>query len=603
VTGELTVYYADDFSGHSELTHVIRDQRTGRLLHVQFDREPPRRLRSGSVVRMSGRELDSTLYVRAAQTDATAAGDSGVQVLSSSTAPTGDQRTLAMIVNFTDSSVSCAQDWVDDVLFTNPSGYSVDALYRDNSHGLVSFSGSVLPPVTINALRTDACDISGWAQAADTLAAGSGVDLSAYSHKMYVMPPSQCGAAGMGTVGGPTGRTWVFSCGSKGVYSHELGHNLGMDHASTPALEYGDGTDPMSAANWMLRGLNAPHRQQLGWLPPSAYQVVSQDGLYQVAPIAADPATASLPQVVTIRKPDTNEYYYLSYRYPGGFDDYIDGSYYYRLNIHRYLPGGSLSRTFLLAGLADAETFADSVNGITITELSHDSLHAAFQVHFSAPCVQATPVVNVSPQDQAGTAGAPGTYVMSLTNGDSANCPASTFSVSDLVPSNFTASISATSVVALPGTTAQTSMVLTPSQSAAPGTYQASLQAQDPNVALHAVTANVTYTVQPPADTQPPTTPTNVSASVVMIKKSKQVQLSWAAATDNMAVAGYRIFKNGALVSTTPATSWSDATVATGYTYSYAVGAYDAAGNSSPQSSSVSVNLSSNGGGGGGQKR
>src|SRR5439155_13133985 len=102
---------------------------------------------------------------------------------------------------------------------------------------------------------------------------------------------------------------------------------------------------------------NAPHRQQLGWLGTNS-QLVTQSGNYDVAALALDPTAATASQMLMIPKPDTNEYYYLSYRQPIGFDNYIDGSLYNRLSIHRYngavgpVPS-TVTKTFLLAGLAD----------------------------------------------------------------------------------------------------------------------------------------------------------------------------------------------------------------------------------------------------------
>src|SRR5690348_12950451 len=47
-----------------------------------------------------------------------------------------------------------------------------------------------------------------------------------------------------------------------------------------------------------------------------------------------------------------------------------------------------------------------------------------------------------------------------------------------------------------------------------------------------------------PRDTQPPSVPGDLSASAV---SSAQIELSWSASTDNRAVTGYRIRRNGVL--------------------------------------------------------
>ena len=56
-----------------------------------------------------------------------------------------------------------------------------------------------------------------------------------------------------------------------------------------------------------------------------------------------------------------------------------------------------------------------------------------------------------------------------------------------------------------------------------------------------------------------------------------------------MGVTGYKVFRNGTQVGTATNTSYQDTGLSGGATYSYAVAAYDAAGNTSAQSSSVSV--------------
>jgi chitodextrinase len=89
----------------------------------------------------------------------------------------------------------------------------------------------------------------------------------------------------------------------------------------------------------------------------------------------------------------------------------------------------------------------------------------------------------------------------------------------------------------------------------------------------------------PPPDTSPPTVPTGLTATPVV----SGVSLSWTASTDDQGVAGYRIYRNGSLVVTSQATSYLDSGLSPQTTYTYSVSAYDAAGNVSALSSSVSA--------------
>ncbi len=91
-------------------------------------------------------------------------------------------------------------------------------------------------------------------------------------------------------------------------------------------------------------------------------------------------------------------------------------------------------------------------------------------------------------------------------------------------------------------------------------------------------------------ETTPPTVPKNLTAVAV---SSNQIDLSWTASMDNVGIAGYRVFRNGTLITplgTVPTNSYSDATgLSPSTTYTYTVSAYDAAGNVSGQSANASA--------------
>jgi chitodextrinase len=94
------------------------------------------------------------------------------------------------------------------------------------------------------------------------------------------------------------------------------------------------------------------------------------------------------------------------------------------------------------------------------------------------------------------------------------------------------------------------------------------------------------------SDAQTPTVPTNVTASAA---SSSQINLSWSASSDNVGIAGYRIYRNGGTtpITTVNGTSYQNAGLAAGTTYTYTVAAYDAAGNVSGNSSPASATTAS----------
>lgn len=87
-------------------------------------------------------------------------------------------------------------------------------------------------------------------------------------------------------------------------------------------------------------------------------------------------------------------------------------------------------------------------------------------------------------------------------------------------------------------------------------------------------------------DNQAPTVPTGLSGSA---PNSSTVNLTWNASTDNVAVSGYRVYRNGGQIGTSATTSYSDGGRTGTTTYSYQVAAYDAVPNVSGLSSAINV--------------
>ena len=87
-----------------------------------------------------------------------------------------------------------------------------------------------------------------------------------------------------------------------------------------------------------------------------------------------------------------------------------------------------------------------------------------------------------------------------------------------------------------------------------------------------------------------PSVPADLQATVV---STSRIDLTWTASTDNVGVAGYRVYRDGSLVASPAGTSYSDTGLSAGTTYSYRVAAYDAAGNASAQSGAVNATTQS----------
>jgi chitodextrinase len=106
---------------------------------------------------------------------------------------------------------------------------------------------------------------------------------------------------------------------------------------------------------------------------------------------------------------------------------------------------------------------------------------------------------------------------------------------------------------------------------------------------LTAVT-NGSYTGTAAGDTTAPSVPAGLTATVI---SSTQINLSWTASTDNVAVTGYKVYRGGSQIATTTLTSYSNTGLSAGTAYSYTVAAYDAAGNTSAQTSAANITTQS----------
>lgn len=88
------------------------------------------------------------------------------------------------------------------------------------------------------------------------------------------------------------------------------------------------------------------------------------------------------------------------------------------------------------------------------------------------------------------------------------------------------------------------------------------------------------------ADNQAPTAPANLRSTAVA---AGSASLAWNSSTDNAAVTGYDVYKDGVLAATTASTTYTATGLAENNTYTFTVKAKDAAGNNSAASNSVSV--------------
>ena len=306
----------------------------------------------------------------------------------------GEQRTLVVIAN-----APSLLDQARSSLFG--ASNSMDAYYRDSSYGLTWFTGAIyLTAFTMPAT----CDVLAVKALAEAAAVAQGANLDNYNRHVYIVPGIQCPWSGFSTWGpgyttanGTTySAVWLNGLGNQ---EHEMGHSFGLSHAGTfnPYYDRGDPTDVMGAAT---RQFNGPHKEDLGWAAP---QSITSSGIFFVTPLELAGGTPLLK----IAKPDTGNFYYVSYRQPIGP---YDGTFYPGLttgvSIHVWKtvlwnddrtwpsdPNAWVTRLvdtapgtsyFIDAPLVDGASFYDAANRLTITQTGHTPQGATVRVEFNS---------------------------------------------------------------------------------------------------------------------------------------------------------------------------------------------------------------------------
>jgi hypothetical protein len=601
--GDVEVIHGDDFTGsRSFVRYFVRSVATQQLFELGFDDPSSANLLAGRRVTVRGRQQNSVIWVKdVAALDAGSTTSQG----STTTAPVLSERTaLAILVNLSDATL-CADvttctytpSYVADKIFGATE--SMRALYLNSSHGQLTFKTDtdgngqpdVVGPFNLS-LSKDGCDWLAWSVAVDQAAQAVGVNVATYQHVIYVLPHHSqlpgCGWAGLAYVGGR--KSFVAEPQSMMVYTHELGHNLNMAHAGKDLdndgvmdVEYGDFSDPMGSSRDMHQ-FNGPHMHQMGWLNsfPNAVQTVTASGSYQLAAIGATP-NDTLPQVLRIFKPSSNEYYYFSYRQPSGFDASLSSIYTQGVNVHRY-KGEGYSYTYFLQSLSETGSFMDNASGILVVPVTNGNETATVQVTLS--CGSYKPSVSLTPSSVWVKSGGSVFLSAQVMNRDSGGCPGTIFSLS----AGGVGSVTPGSVGPLnPGQTGSATVMVTPTSSAVVLVTAQDSDGQDPVHSEHGVgVAQVTV------DASAPSPPNDVRVGTGHTTGGAVVM--WSSATDvGSGVSSYYIYRNGVVIGSVGASgalSYSDRSGVSGAVYTYGVTAVDQVGNESGFSNTVTMNYS-----------
>jgi hypothetical protein len=371
--GTLEIFHEDRPTGARYLYGL---QTPGRQYSLYFAGDAPTNLPTGSRVQVHGIKLDSML--------ALAGGGNDVQTVSTAPAlsPLGEQRTLVMLVNFSDNTT---QPWTRDQVNQAIIG-TMGAFINENSFGATWVTGDVTDWMTI-ALSSTVCDTTTLASQARQAATAAGWVPGNYSRWIYAFPRNMCNFGGGSFIGGSPSQAWLNGTTSLLIAAHEFGHGLGLWHshaldcgdvplaATCTTSEYGDTLDVMGTAE--SAHYNAFQKERLGWLTPL---VVTESGRYTLGAYETPGTPLALKIFKSVDSAGARTWFYVEVRKRLGFDYTLaftgmtngvairlgsesSGNTSYLLDM---TPNSDLN-DWLDPTLATGQSFSDASAGVTIT--------------------------------------------------------------------------------------------------------------------------------------------------------------------------------------------------------------------------------------------
>lgn len=373
-TGEIVQTVADDFEHHTSASHFYlhsanhsvelfptRAIELGRFLH--------QRVRAAGIATATVMAVES---VRPSLPTDKAGMGAASHAVAADTAvacsTTGVQKTAVLLLKFPDTTLTYPSGldspsyWQQAVAGSTNS--SVSNYWSEVSYGQTTATADVYGPFTLP--QTYDCTTTDAMFTAAVDAAMSTVDFSTYTRLILVYPTASCSFAGLGSIGcygasGPIDHpfsiVWLpitpsttTSTAFWGDLTHEMGHNLGLNHANSldfgtlslgpldfqstnPGIiggtgtttisgavtaintEYGDSFSTMGNDSFTGAGpYSAEHRAKiLGWLPQSDAQTVFYSSTYTLGALSN---TTGLRALRVLRDPVSSSWIWVEFRQP-----------------------------------------------------------------------------------------------------------------------------------------------------------------------------------------------------------------------------------------------------------------------------------------------
>jgi PA14 domain/Gametolysin peptidase M11 len=448
-------YFDEDVSRTNYYLHVQDGSLKGNKIEILFSQTLSASLLTGDKISVSGN------WVRQNNSSKLKVNDWFVeQAAPIRTRGLQTRKAIYLRINFSDLNATFSENQIVDKMLMNQDWY------KQASYGQLDFPTDVdsdgkpdVFSIVIPHTKAEGCDAGAIQSKAVAAANAAGINMALYQHRVLILPPSNCGWAGLGNVGCANSCTsWIASPEWDLVYTHELGHNLGMHHSGTDTnddgaleSEYGDGSCPMG--NIIDKGFfNAPHTFQMQWLTEAGENVktVSASGEY-ILYAPGQNLTSLSPQIIRIKR-NADSFYYLSYR-PNTEFDMLPREFGNGVSIYRYSAGAT--QTGLIRTLSNGESWENGLIQVRQIEKTETYTKISIQQECFKPIeIAMTPSYSSIYPDN------PAVFSLQFTNTNEAVCEAINLRLNANLPTGFLANWEADNINVSPGETKTIAMEL-----------------------------------------------------------------------------------------------------------------------------------------------
>ncbi len=368
IEGRAEILHADEFGSEiSRFLYFLESNGTQVSLHSNSSLDDIEHLDSNAKVSVAGYKLGNKVVTL---------GKQNLQIIEEAEDRIiGNQNILVIFAVEHGSNFNYLNEEVVSKIMSSANDY-----IKEVSYGKASIKAEKILPVSVN----DACSAKSVVAAADPL-----VDFQEYDSVM-VFSPSTAASTKCGCAFGYIDKiTWVTgdgkvkmsyaylseNCSTLRNVLHELGHGFGLLHANMldcqkrsfgdvgpdgcKPVEYGDFYDVMGGGKRVVH-FNSYHKEKLGWIDENKITVTSS-GTYILSPIE------KYDGLLVIKIPWGEDFYYLEYRKPIGFDEDLPTSGQDATLIHfapRFI--GRTTSNLVSLPLSVRGEYVDKIKGIGI---------------------------------------------------------------------------------------------------------------------------------------------------------------------------------------------------------------------------------------------